>query len=201
MIDGFHSSTWHGKLSENITEFDLCKAQTLKIPFPLYTFPELAQMISQETLPAEDPYQWSYAFTYSRSYHYPQQMIRCSVKYNVSQNLNRNTQQDFLSALAQIDASGRDVYDDLQSLAGKVSECPDVLPDTVLAENFRSTFACAEAMYEALSQTEFNLPKQPSVNCCSNTDSQADFTVTEKPYASGLFSMIFDIAANIFPTP
>lgn len=192
VIDGFHSSTWHGKLSENILEFDLCKAQTLKIPFPLYTFPELPQMVLQETLPAEDPYQWSYAFTYSRSYHYPQQMIRCSVKYNVSQNLNRNTQQDFLSALAQIDASGRDVYDDLQSLAGKVSECPDVLPDTVLAENFRSTFACAEAMYEALSQTNFHLPKQPSANCCDTISSQADFTVIEKPYASSLFSMFFD---------
>ena len=190
VIDGFHASDWHGRLSEDITEHDLCNANTLKIPFPLYTYPELPKMVSQEAIQAKDPYQWIYAFTYSRSFHYPQQAVRCQVRYNVSRNLLKNEANAFVSALAQTDAAAEAVLEDLQLLAGQIHANTDVLPDHTLAERFKAAFACAQAMYTNLAAADFGAGMH-SDSLNSSTD-QIEFTVTEKQYKNGLFCICFD---------
>lgn len=190
VADGFCASDWHGAITEEIASVKLFEKNTLQVPFPLYIFPEMPQMVTQKAVQATDPYKWNYIFTYAQSYHYPQQIVKCRVKYNVAQSKMKNEQNGLLTALAQVNAAGESIYTDLKQLADQIYAQPSVLPDSECKKQFQQTFQCAVDIFSALSDASFTYCQQAELYTAQKE--QICFSVKEQMYGEDLFSIVLD---------
>ncbi|MDR3001039.1 MAG: hypothetical protein LBU89_07230 [Fibromonadaceae bacterium] len=184
IIDGFNASEWFGKINKDIANVELSK---ISIPLPLYDFPETPIMISQDdAATAEDGFNWRYAFTYSRSYNYPQQICNCMVKYNIGKNnLLSSGNNETFQMLAQINEVGEEIYEDLRTLADKINNSSNVYPDKETVDEFKAAFNCAEEILLPLKNISF--ANINSIRHFNDSNEEIKFTVTEGQYEKDKF--------------
>ncbi len=187
--DGFHASAWHSGITENLVQMALCGDQVLKVPFPLDTFPEMPQLTAQEAEQEEENESlWRYAFTYSRSYHFPQQSVRCRVNYNVGKQAEASDlDAGFVAVLAQAEDSAEAVLCDLTVLASKICQSTCVRPQEELAQKYRDTFQCAYQIFSALASVV--TLQNSGQNNGPAASGGISFTITESDDVHGRFCM------------
>lgn len=90
-IDGYIASSWLHFVTES--EEDLFKRPigNMYFPFLLRNYPEIPQLgMQKDFFDRINVLNWDYEFDYSRSYHYPQDKVECSVKFNFTGPLKGN---------------------------------------------------------------------------------------------------------------
>ncbi len=195
-IDDFNASQWHGAISDNITDIyltDESEEKSVNVPLPLYTFPETPIMKEQKAEAGQREDCWRYAYTYSRTYHYPQQICRCKVKYNVkneAKDVLNDISYDLFSLLAQIDATGSDILNDLEEIALEINESKKVKPDADLQSRFIKVYDCIRSILGRFAECEYDVLE--TCNLKENAEYITEFMVLEKSYNKDLFCIELD---------
>ncbi|MEN0006936.1 MAG: hypothetical protein AAF798_22480, partial [Bacteroidota bacterium] len=121
--DQYKASSWlgfvlpepAGPLTEDLGDF--------QVPLVLRSYPEIPTMVAQDqqneplnSNQLQDIIEWAYQFTYSRTFHYPQDRLHCSVKFNERIiNARAADLTDAFSQLAQFLAAYPAIQKDLDT--------------------------------------------------------------------------------------
>lgn len=192
VVDGFEYSDWYSPVSGEITGGKMVK-DNLMVPFPLYTFPETPVMTGHEVVNGKQPDTWRYAFTYTRSFHYPQQICQCKVVYNnIGKNNDRqNTKNVF--ALASLNQVGNTVLDDIKELAGKIMASPSVIPDEQTTQDFKLAYSSAVKLLSGIKEEMESLEEVNTGKQYMDNEEIIQFAVKEQPDGQNRFLMVLDI--------
>lgn len=138
-VEGYVASTW---LSFVIRDEDWPLQQSLgtaQVPMPLRSFPTAPSMNSQS--PVVDPNaadlpkltKWAYDFTYSLPVHYPQDVVKCSVEFNINETVAAGAGfVDAFGPIAQFISVFPQVQADLVTYLAQVDATTDPASDTVV---------------------------------------------------------------------
>lgn len=142
--DQYKASSWlgfvlpepEGPLTADLGQF--------KVPLVLRSYPEIPTMVSQEqehdpldSNSLQDIIKWAYQFTYSRTFHYPQDRLHCTVTFNEKPSgLQLRTLLDAFNQLAQFLAVYSAVQKDLDTFLAPIDAktVAELAPDAELPD-------------------------------------------------------------------
>jgi len=194
IVDGFSSSDWFGSISAEILSGEIAE-DSLMIPFPLYSFPETPAMVQHEAVYEADETAdtWRYAFTYTRAFHYPQQVCQCRVFYNTAGENKYRGDLSRTSALASIHQAGGAVLEDIRGLAKQILGSSSVRPDGQTAEAFRLAYSAALKLLTGLKEEMESTAGMEAVLRGIAQGETISFAVKEQQDEQQRFLMVLDL--------